>query len=547
MVESGSSAFGRRRRALALLFLIATAALWTAVFTTHRFVDRDACDYAQIGRQIRQGHGYTTRQTFPRHLPYMQEKEQLEEEWPSLLRYPVSPTLNASSQLFIAEPVTAAVAQTGVCFLLSVPLFFLLAARLTDARLASAATVFYVGDPRIWRDSANGMTESLALLLLLAVFYLGLLPQARQGRRWTWILLGLLSGLAYLSRTQLIVLLPLGLAVAAGVVQAGARRRSAALFLASVFLVVSPWLARNYLVTGDPLFAFTNSRNLLAHTVNHSGIDRYLHEPVDVGTVLSRYHDEIFAKVLDHVWPNVIDPSFWIETLGVYAAVFPVFGLALALGRRWPLDRRLFLTFERTVLVLLLANFFLVSLIYHRQRYYDTMIPLLIIVLVQRVGWMLGRIRPAAGHRASRAVFVLLLILAGGRLFATLAEHRSFPGAVDADLRSYEILRDLIGEGSVVISDLSAEVVLYNGNRTVRLPAHPEQILEIDAGYLPLDNVLISQRFLRPRYRSFIESEDFLSRFELEARLPNEALLFRKIPSSGELSPGHPDKRHTHK
>ncbi len=528
MIEQASPAFRHRPVVLALILSIAAATLWAASFTTDRFVDRDAYDYAQIGRQIRQGAGFTTAQTFPRHLPTMQQKGLLDGDWPSLLRYPVPPALNAVAQLLVADPVAAAVWLSGACFLLGVPLFFLLAARLTDARLAAVATVFYVGDPRIWRDAWNGMTEAIALLILLAAGNLATLPAAREGRRSTWALLGLLCGVAYLTRTQLIALVPLGLAVAALAVRAGRRRRSAVLFLAGALSALSPWLVRNTLITGEPLFAFTNSRNLLAHTASHSGIDRYLHEPVEVGAVLERYHDEILAKIGGHIWPNIVDPSFWIEALGVYAAVFPVLGLALVVGRRRPLDRRPYRHFERAAMILLFTNFLLVCLIYHRQRYYDTMIPLLIIVLVQRLAWMSSLPRALAGERARSAIFVLLMVLAGGRLIDTLAEHRSFPGVADVDLRSYEALAELIDEESVVLSDLSAQVTLYNGNRTVRTPARPEEILEIDEQYLAIDYLLLSRQALRPRYRRFVESEELLARFELAARLPNEALLFRK-------------------
>ncbi len=518
----------RRRRTLALMFFLGTSALWAACFTVDRFIVRDAYDYAQIGRQIREGDGYTTRQIFPRHIPYIEQKGYLEEDWPSLLRYPVSPTLNALAQLVITDPVKAAVVQTGAWFLLSVPLFFLLADRLTGLGLASVATVFYVGDPRIWRDSYNGMTESIAVLIVLAVFNLGSLPAAREGRRRTWVTLGLLAGLAYLTRTQLIVLVPLGLAWVAWAVRPSVRARSALLFLVSALVAISPWLVRNYLVTGDPLFAFTNSRNLLAHTATHTGIDRYLHEPVDVGTVLARYGDEIGAKIVRHIWPNVVDPRFWLEAIGLYSLVIPVFVLVLILGRRRLPTQPGFVAFERITLLLLLSNFFLVCLIYHRQRYYDTMIPLLIIVLVQRFGGLAGLIRPVAGRRWRQGFFLLVLALAGGRALATLSEHVESPGVAEVDRRSYAMLDELIDDESVVLSDLSAQVTLYNGNRTVRTPAHPEEILEIDAEYLAVDYVLLSQHFLRPSYAAFIESEEFRQRFELQARLPNDALLFRR-------------------
>ena len=535
MSESVSRLFGRhRRRTLVGVFFVFTVGVWLAFFSIHRFVDRDAYDYAQIGRQVRQGHGYTTRQIFPRHIPYIEQKGTLGEDWPSLLRYPVSPTLNALAQRLVADPVQAAVVQSGVCFLLSVPLFFLLAARLTDSKWASVATVFYVGDPRIWRDSYNGMTESVALLVVLAVFYLGFLPATREGRNSIWATLGLLCGLAYLTRTQLIVLVPLGLAVAAFAVRVGARRRSAFLFLTCALLAISPWLMRNFLVTGDPLFAFTNSRNFLARTATHSSIDRYLHEPVDVGTVLTRYHGEIFDKVVGHFWPNVVDPSFWFEALGVYAAVFPALVLALALRRWLPPVRREFILFERVTLLLLLSNFIVVCLIYHRQRYYDTMIPLLAIVIVQRVGWMLSRIKQVAGlrMRRERLAFLALFILAVGRWAVTLEDHRAAAGVPTVDLLSYELLDDLVEEESVVLSDLSAQVTLYNGNRTIRQPMHPEEVFEIDARYLQVDHILLSQRALNPRYRAWIASADFRARFEFWQRLPNGALLFRKIRSA---------------
>ncbi|MEM7581919.1 MAG: glycosyltransferase family 39 protein [Acidobacteriota bacterium] len=526
--ESERWAFSRQHYGLAGIFFLAAAALWLATFSTDRFVDRDAYDYAQIGRQIERGEGFTTLQTFPRHISYMEQQGMLEGPWPSLLRYPVSPALNALAQTVITDPVTAATVQTGVCFLLSVPLLFLLAARVTNLLLASLATLLYVGDPRIWRDSANGMTESVALLILLAVLNLASLPAVQEGKRSTWVALGLLSGLAYLTRTQLIVLVPLGLAWILFTVRRPVRLRTAVFFLASALLAVSPWLIRNARVTGDPTFAFTNSRNLLAHTESYTGIDRYLHEPTDVAVVIDRYGHEILAKIGRHLWPNVVDPRFWFEAVGVYTLAIPLFLLGVALHRRYPLKRPAFLVFERTTLLLLLANFFLVCLIYHRQRYYDTMIPLLIIVLVQRLVWLMDGILPAA-RRWQQGVLLVLLALSVGRLGHTLNEHAAAPGVPEADRQTYARLDQLIADDRVVLSDLSGQVTLYNGNRTVRTPANPREILEIDADYLTIDYVLISQRFMRPAYEVFLASPEFLERFEPSASLPNGALLFRKV------------------
>lgn len=522
----------RRTCILALGFLVGTAFLWATLFTTARFVQRDAYDYAHLGRQIRVDHSFTTRQLFPRDLPYYQEKGFLGSGmWPSLHRYPVVPLLSALFQLFTASEIRAAVVQTGVWFLLSVPLFFLLAVRLTDIKLASLATVAYIGDPQVWGSSYDGMSESFSILVLLLIFHIGLQPAIRDGRGNRWTLLGLLCGLAYLARPQLVFLLPLGMVLAL-TVKRRRRIRSAALFCAGVALLVTPWLLRNLAVTGDPFFSFTNSRALLAKSSSfpHGSLDLELHGPIDLPVVLDIYGDVIAAKIRTHFWPNLISPAFWWEMLSVYALFLPLFVLGLLVRRATPPKH--FLFFEKIVLILVLANFLLLCTTYHKPRYYETLLPFLIIAVARRLWWLAELVSVQAAVLAAgrwlRAVVVFLLAAAILRSASTFAQHMAIPERDPSELRSYEILTEVADRESVILSDLSLEVALLSGHRTIRPPLNPEEVFEIDRNYIPIDYLLFSGWFMQSRYRAFVESETFGQEYRFLTALPNQARLFEK-------------------
>ena len=62
-----------------LLFLITTT-IWVWGFNTSYLTRLDAHDYAQMGREISEGNGFSTLQTFPRHIRYFHERGFLEEE-----------------------------------------------------------------------------------------------------------------------------------------------------------------------------------------------------------------------------------------------------------------------------------------------------------------------------------------------------------------------------------------------------------------------------------------------------------------------------------
>jgi len=120
-----------------LLFIVATL-IWIWGFNTNYFGNRDAHDYAQMGRELSNGNGFSTLQIFPRHIPFLQKKNYLDKKsWPNLHRFPLPSILNAFFYKMTKDIIKAAVMQSGVAFLLSVPVLFLLATRLTNITIIS--------------------------------------------------------------------------------------------------------------------------------------------------------------------------------------------------------------------------------------------------------------------------------------------------------------------------------------------------------------------------------------------------------------------------
>ena len=54
--------------------LITAIALWSMGYSKVHFQNPDAFDYAQMGREIHDDHGFTTQQIFPRHIPILEQQ-----------------------------------------------------------------------------------------------------------------------------------------------------------------------------------------------------------------------------------------------------------------------------------------------------------------------------------------------------------------------------------------------------------------------------------------------------------------------------------------
>jgi len=401
------------------------------------------------------------------------------------------------------------------------------------------STLFFASDPVVLLYSYGGMTESLATFLLVLFFIIIISDRLKA---WKWPLLGAISILAYLTRTQLILLVPLALSFAWSKAPAGKRISAILLILAGLSLPLVPWSIRNLQVAGDPLFSFTTTRNLVLDSVSgHSDLEMQLYAPADLFTVADRYGSAILTKFFHNVSENIFSPPYWANSFRRMLIFLPFFAFIslLRLARTSGEKYRFFIW---STLALILATFLLISLTVYSVRSYVMFRPLIVIMGTNELIILL---RSTFAFRPIQVgLNTLLVLLAGYLLVSATIDHKDIPAPLSQfDQKTYDIVNRRTQEGSLIASDISEQVSLFTGRRTLRLPAEPAELLEIDTEYIQVDYVLLSRDLMigsyaednepgyhetYQDYEEFSTKPEFLDVYFLDERLPNGSLLFRR-------------------
>jgi 4-amino-4-deoxy-L-arabinose transferase-like glycosyltransferase len=139
----------------------------------------------------------------------------------------------------------------------AVVLIGLLGRRVGGDRIGLLAAVVAAVYPALWMLDASVRSESLYLPLIALALLLA------YARRFVW--LGAVIGLAALTRSEALLLLPLLL-----LFLPRPRLRPALVAVGCCFLVVAPWLARNWITFNQPTAISTNEGGLLAGANCHA-------------------------------------------------------------------------------------------------------------------------------------------------------------------------------------------------------------------------------------------------------------------------------------
>lgn len=230
-----------------------------------------AMDQAQIGRQIASGQGFSTLYVRPAAMwQLLNHREELPRSpQPDIYNFPLNPALDAvalipvkhSWDIGATEPVYAgdrAIATAGVClFLAATAIFFILVRRLFDPTIAWLTATLVLLTDLMWRFSVSGLPQMLMLFLFAwATLLLHGAIVARYEERAGGMLLRL-AGVAFLLGLMTLAQ-PMGFWMFIGLLGFvflwfRPRTVSGLLVFFVYAAVVTPWLARNYLVCGNPL------------------------------------------------------------------------------------------------------------------------------------------------------------------------------------------------------------------------------------------------------------------------------------------------------
>ena len=243
------------------------------------FATEEAMDSSQLARNLAEGKGYTTQFIRPLSIYLVQNARadhdpMLKSPHPDLANPPVYPLLlagwmkllpfhhtipdSSKAEFRTHQPeVLIAILNQGL-FLLAALLLFFLARAVFDNGVATLSTILFILADLFWRFSVSGLSTMFLVVVVLGIFLVlagieqGIRadPEPRVVRRMAQAaLLGILLGIGMLTRYSagwliLPVLAFLGLF-------AGRHRVLTGMVTGVVFLlVVSPWLARNYRLSG---------------------------------------------------------------------------------------------------------------------------------------------------------------------------------------------------------------------------------------------------------------------------------------------------------
>lgn len=374
----------------------------------------DSYHYAEMGRQIVRGAGFSSQQAYPYLLSWLRERgHPVAPPWPNVTRFPLMTLIDAGAfRLLGTTPVATVVAGSGF-FLATVVGSFLLGARLFGnvggiaAALALSIDVVQVG---IFQ---SGLPEGPAGFFLVASM-LALVATLDEGERAprvhvaTPLCLGGLAGLAFLLRYDL---LPLG--VAAGLVVLVGRgdvgRRQLPWMILGFAVVVTPWVCRNLVSFGTPAAFLGIDRNLLWKA---GGADPYASMQYGgLWSALAAKPSIVLDKLGDFLWPIVNWNQLFASPTRWLGPSFVAVGAYLLLRRHRALRPWL------AVLVTFLLRTLILTVTHHERRFYQSYVPLLLVfVLGPAAELVASRAREPRLLRAAAAwLLVLLLLLPAAR------------------------------------------------------------------------------------------------------------------------------------
>ncbi|MSU21654.1 MAG: hypothetical protein EXS30_09700 [Pedosphaera sp.] len=288
----------------AVLGLLALTALYD-IREFKNFSTEEAMDSAQLARNIAEGRGYTTQFIRPLSVLLLQRGATpgipvLQKDHPDLANPPAYPVILAGLMKLLPiqysmkspfrtyQPEMLIALLNQLFFFAAVLMVFRLALRLFDSGVAWVSAIVFAGTDLLWRFSVSGLSTMFLLCLVLVMMWcLVVIEQnSREGTRGTlWfvmmgIAVGVLAGLGALTRYSCgwLIFPVLGFVLWI----AGARRWLVGSAVGVTFLlVVSPWLARNFALSGT-LFG-TAGFSVYAETevFPENRIERYLNGDLD--------------------------------------------------------------------------------------------------------------------------------------------------------------------------------------------------------------------------------------------------------------------------
>lgn len=264
------------------------------VITARQFRGFDtetAMDYAQLGRNLAQSNHYITQCIRPVTISQVSahsfDGDARIDRHPELFKPPLYPVLLAANFKFFELvgidlfPKSSAFQGIGIYpaeqwviipmhhffTALSGLLLYLLGRKLFSHKIGLLSVTTYFLSAAVWQDSVLGTGIPILVFFVLGASYFALLSMINRRERkprWNWMLFFcasiLFSAAAFLTHYAALAIIP-GLALFIWMMGSKTQRGGhlAFFYVSLVLLIVSPWLLRNYQLSGSPFGLATHT------------------------------------------------------------------------------------------------------------------------------------------------------------------------------------------------------------------------------------------------------------------------------------------------
>jgi hypothetical protein len=510
--------------AAAVMGFVALAGLFDAL-AYQSFASEEAMETAQLARNLARGRGYTTQTIRPlsiyllrKQAPPGQAAGVLSRPVPDLCTPPAYPVLLAglmailpldfiATQYWEFAPERWIAVFNQMLFFVAVLLLFRIARRLFDARVAWLSCVLFAGSNLYWKFTVSGLsTLWLLVVFLAAVLCLVRLQERGKAERLGFgsVALaagsGVLLGLGGLSRYAFGWMIIPVLLFIGWITPRGQGRLCCAVAAAAFLIVMSPWVARNVVVSGTCF-----------GTAHYAVLEQT--PPFQEDTLERSFDPESgFRRVgpLDVVDKIVINArEMWRTDLprlgGNWVAAFFLVGLFIpfrnpALGRM-----RIFLLCSMTLLFVAQAagqtHLTSDSPDINSENLLALLAPLVFVYGVALFYTLLDRLNLATVDVRGAVVGGFILVMCGPLLMSFMVGHRPPPHTPYSPLHIRRVAW-LMRPQEFMVSDIPGAVAWYGDRQCGWLPLDDDREFYQFNSLKPIKAVYLTQRTTNSRFLS---------------------------------------------
>lgn len=339
----------------------------------------DSFHYADLGRQLARGEGFTTQMAYPYVVSWVRDAGlSAEPPWPNVTRFPLIAALYAPFFAVLGTSEWTVRLFGAVVHGTLTATTFLLATRSFGIAVGLLAAAAIAGDLGLRILAGAGLLDlPAALCLVLGALLLVPLAIAPPPGAPSWrgaLLLGIVLGASFLLRFDLLAMTPAALLVLLASRGRGGLRLSGWLLLGAAVLP-GLWMLHNLVTVGSAFVFLGFDRNVLAGPTRPDPYRAYAHR--EIWTVLRDQPEILTDKLANLTWAF----DDWQLLFGWTGPAFLIATLVLVVRRHRAATLAAFViaTFAFRELIFILTH--------HEARFYVTYLPAMTVCVIG-VGWM---------------------------------------------------------------------------------------------------------------------------------------------------------------